>query len=142
MTITEDYTDWYTSQKLANLGFDETCGALYDTQGTFYLVGDYISTQPKTSLITNFELKRRIGNVDNLPVTAPTLQMAMKWLRKKHDLEIDVTLQSAYLDGRKYYMFKVYNPLDGNVEPLQQCEYKSFEEAAQAAIKYAIDKII
>lgn len=71
-----------------------------------------------------------------------TLQMAMKWLREVHNLyiqhEITAWPQKGYFV--KIYLYKnQYN----NFEEIPFVEHKkSYEEAAEAAIKYCLENLI
>ena len=64
-----------------------------------------------------------------------THQMAMKWLRERHDLHIEV-IYNPYYEEYKGCMYKTigeYNYTEF---------YSTYEEAVEAAIKYSLEKLI
>lgn len=66
---------------------------------------------------------------------APTLQMAMKWLREVHNIDISVTPDRKA--GYSVLMFKdkrlPFDTLDS---------YSTYEQACEAAIKYCLENLI
>jgi hypothetical protein len=69
---------------------------------------------------------------------APTLQMTMKWLREVHNIDCTPYLQ---LNARAYtYMVVQIKPI--NVLKVCNENYKSYEEAVEAAIKYCLENLI
>jgi hypothetical protein len=123
--ITEDYVSFEVAKLLKNKGFNEPCYTCYlNKEFSHY---DYLST--------NFEL------VDNA-YSAPTLQMAMKWLRKKHLLHISIDMVNG---GRwEYEIDDISSPFDGGVIPKYYCDksFSSYEEAADDAIRYSLEHLI
>ena len=68
---------------------------------------------------------------------APTLQMAMKWLREVHNIFIQVELYSKYND----YCFELFQNTHRLI--LKQHEtYNSYEEAVEAALEYTLKKLL
>ena len=67
--ITEDYVSFEIAKLLKEKGFDEYCG-YYDKTGEYW---DY----------------KTFNHKGDEYISAPTLQMAMKWLRKVHNLSIE-----------------------------------------------------
>lgn len=117
--IKEDYVGYETAKLLKEKGFDEECnvayfnGTLVDyTMFGFCLGGDLLD--------------------------CPTLQMAMKWLREVHKIEIRVIY-----DNDKLCWYGACNPMNESQILLgsgRKC--KSYEEAAEASIKYCLEKLI
>lgn len=72
--ITEDFVSFETAKLLKEKGFDGECFSAYNGNGKLYKFDEEID--------------------DNTPCwsDAPTLQMAMKWLREEHYLFIQVTI--------------------------------------------------
>lgn len=71
-----------------------------------------------------------------------TLQMAMKWLRKKHLLHISIDMVNG---GRwEYEIDDISSPFDGGVIPKYYCDksFSSYEEAADDAIRYSLEHLI
>ena len=69
--VTEDYVSFETAKLLKEKGFDEPCYAEY-----------YVPTKE----FNHFEYEGNNNENYKEWITAPTLQMAMKWLRKEHNL--------------------------------------------------------
>ena len=96
------------------------------------------------------------GSPSRKAFPAPTLQMAMKWLREKHDLHIEITSIKPYgsdgnghdisLDGVEYHSNIVQN--NKWIDTIKKFKsysiacYHSYEEACEAAIKYCLKNLI
>ena len=72
---------------------------------------------------------------------APTLQMAMKWLREVHKIFIEIRISIDFND-KYYYSYFILN---------KECKYVrkgytdfdwSYEQACEAAIKYCLTNLI
>jgi hypothetical protein len=68
----------------------------------------------------------------------PTLQMAMKWLRKIYGIDIVIEISDPSVKDRKYYCVI----WDGNNNSHILDLFNSNEEACEAAIKYCLKKLI
>ena len=117
--ITEDYVSFEIAKLLKEKGFDEYCG-YYSSDGEYWGYRVY-----------NHKGKDYIS--------APTLQMAMKWLREVHKIEIRVIYENE-----KLCWYGACNPMN---EPSQillgfgrKC--KSYEEACEAGIRYVLENLI
>ena len=128
-TITEDYVSFEVAKLLKEKGFDEGCYAYWHENENRLIISQSIHA---------------IQNVTNpcfFGPAAPTLQMAMKWLREVHNLHIEI------VRGPKgYHIFIVTIPL-GVVKFLTReivgtTYVDSHEEAAEAAIKYCLENLI
>lgn len=82
--------------------------------------------------------------------SAPTQQMAMKWLRE-HGLHVNVSISydcSVDADGNEvdrwtFYMFEICSSFSGNLIYTEEVnEYDSYEEAVEAALKYTLENLI
>ena len=131
--ITEDYVSFEIAKLLKERGFeDDFCHTAYDCNGEFFWYGDYS--------------KDRKGIMD-----APTLQMAMKWLREVHNIGISVVPHS-YKEGKPFdYEFEYwngeeyhtpYNEKHPTYHELFGKTWKKYEEACEAAIKYCLENLI
>lgn len=126
--IQEAYCSYEVSKLLKEKGFNESIRCWYDNFQDFHEEGV------------------RMNNTDCLPPTimCPTHQMAMKWLREKHNICITI-----YPDVENGYEAVLYN-IENNVEIVLQSfgiygihiYKKIYEEAVEAALKYCIEKII
>ncbi len=113
--ITEDYVSYNIAKLLKEKGFNWDCKTK-----KFYPEPDYDQESPNG-------------------VSAPTLQMAMKWLRKKH-IVIIPEVETFYADGSvsswEYHIW-----CDDNYEEGQH-SFSSYEEAAEAAIRHCLENFI
>lgn len=123
--ITEDYVSFETAKLLKEKGFIENCLMRYNKVG---------------SLVE--ETYKFNWNFQTIDYSAPTLQMAMKWLREKHLLHISIDMING---GKwKYEIDDISVPFDGGILPKYYCDksFSSYEEAADDAIKYSLENLI
>lgn len=124
--ITEDYVSFETAKLLKEKGFNEECYLHYSSNG-------------KTQY-WNYQ-----SPVDGIP--APTLQMAMKWLREVHNLFIQVTIvpHTTVTIEQDYYVFAVCKDRRNlafiRSDHPHDC-YSTYEEACETAIKYCLENLI
>ena len=134
--ITEDYVSFKIAKLLKEKGFDESTSMVYMPYGDLCKLDRYDS-------IRNSNYNDITKNY--FEYTAPTLQMAMKWLREKHNLhcvvDYDFVLgwycQITSLKETVEYDYeemKHYHPEKDN-------GFSSPEEACEAAIKYCLKQI-
>ena len=127
--ITEDFISYETAKLLKGKGFNECCyGYYYEPKHLSHNTFD----------ITNSELEED-------SCSAPTLQMAMKWLREVHRIHISITPLS-FEDGI-FWMYKTIKLWsDNNCSELHRSDSKvgfnTYEEACEAAIKYCLENLI
>jgi len=127
--ITEDYVSFEIAELLREKGFNTPCYTCYLNKELSHY--DYLST--------NFELIEDV-------ISAPTLQMVMKWLREIHGYYIQVMLDGWALgDHTGYYV--VIQKTDSDFEMMLQDAvdevfYQTYEEACEAAIKYCLENLI
>ena len=127
--ITEDYVSFEVAKLLKEKGFDTS-----EIDGYFQFV--YYSD----GKIDFYD--------DDKPLfvcKAVTLQMAMKWLREVHKLSVRPRYDEV--EDEKEHLYYVWffdilsmNPYKTLVEPVQG--YSTYEEAAEAAIKYCLENLI
>ena len=125
--ITEDYVSFETAKLLKEKGFDERCFSFYWSDGSL----DANSHDRKTNLR---------NSTSSAPV-APTLQMAMKWLRKIHNIVCNIDIES-----RNFYYYSIYIIRSGTEAQYQLTSLKpyfeTYEETCEAAIKYCLENLI
>lgn len=115
--ITEDYVSFDTAKLLKEKGFDEYCG-YYSSDGEYWGYCTY-----------NHRGKDYIS--------APTLQMAMKWLRDVH--KIDITVDPHKIGNNWIYQFHICQ----NKDYLFSKDIgTSYENCAESAIKYCLKNLI
>lgn len=122
--IKEVYVSYETSKLLKEKGFSsDDCHTAYDEDKVFFWYGDYS--------------KDRKGIVD-----APTQALAMKWLREKNWFICIIPL--AFYCGEKACKFGYNIWADDNLEidEFDTPKFNTYEEAAESAIKYCLEKLI
>ena len=124
--IEEAYVSFETAKLLKEKGFNEYCRAFRSPSGKlFYSSHD----------IKNFEDGKTIGGA----IAAPTLQMAMRWLREVHNIKVNIFYNNSN------YTIEYFEPNtqtgvgkfvfigDG---------YNVYEQACEIAIKYCLENLI
>ena len=123
--ITEDYVSFETAKLLKEKGFDWDCKQVYD------LVRPQSCADGK--MYDNFPDEN--PNAYDELVSAPTLQMAMKWLREVHKLY----MYTAFAGMEEVWCSRIYNKYK-HLKDLDN--FNTYEEACEAAIKYCLEKLI
>lgn len=128
----EDYVSFEIAKLLKEKGFgekfDEFCPYSYST---------FLPNSPCFG-----ETDLRKGSMKH-QTYAPTIQMAMKWLREAH--RIDIEVRTHYLNYLKpndvrYYSGKI---LKGSEDVIHTIYGKdTYEEVCEAAIKYCLENLI
>lgn len=121
--ITEDYCSFEVAKLLKEKGFDEYCRSYYELGEPRVYVGS-------NGVCNNTMFQ----DESNECIARPTHQMAMKWLREKHNLHIEV-IYNPYYEEYKSCMYK-------NIGEYNYTEfYSTYEEAVEAAIKYSLENL-
>ena len=120
--ITEDYVSFETAKLLKEKGFDVYVSQFYNAEDGYF---------SEKEALWNW-------NIGNYRYSAPTLQMAMKWLREVHKIEVRVIY-----DNNKSSWYGACNPMSESQILLGfGCKSKSYEKACEAAIKYCLENLI
>ena len=148
--ITEDYVSFETAKLLKEKGFEsDECIAIYDLgdNNTFIRDGGIFENGPEDYLEFQWgEEWRRFGYC-----LAPTIQMAMKWLREKHNITVIPGVRiTGSIYGNKiecYWAGIWYVPKNNGgalcfTSPTPENGYLTYEEACEAGIKYALENFI
>ena len=129
--ITEDYVSFETAKLLKEKGFD------------WESIGYYVDDEPND---VKYSLLGETNSIwESRCCSAPTLQMAMKWLREIHDLNCQVMLDSwseAYGSCGYYYMINQKNGGFREISPDDSIFFDSYEDAVEAAIEYCLEHLI
>ena len=129
--ITEDYVSFETAKLLKEKRFDESTSMVYMSYGDLCKLHRYDS-------IRNSNYNDITKNY--FECTAPTHQMAMKWLREKKD--IIIVIQPEYFNVEsKCSMWSCDTWWNDNYEKVQG-DFSSYEEAVEAALKYVLENLI
>lgn len=130
--ITEDYVSFETAKLLKEKGFDLECDYLYVDGEIRRAQGYACNWNSGETILTDYVNE----------CSAPTLQMAMKWLREVHN--IHVVPKFDFYAG--YYTGRIY---DGRRESTaEKDDYISivgnstYEKACEVAIKYCLENLI
>ena len=129
--IQEDYISFETAKLLKEKGFDEATIGYYNT----------ISEIPEK--IKFFDSPISIYDSDGLIgcIQAPTLQMAMKWLREVHSIDISIDIRFWTDDEGvdvKSWRYTVYRT--DEIEDFGQSD--TYEDACEEAIKYCLENLV
>ena len=135
--IQEAYVSFETAKLLKEKGFDEVGIGFYTPEKELHqtLLGESNSIWKDAS------------------ISAPTQQMAMRWLREVHNLVICAELANENNKGntdytnpdRWYWFFDLTNEKGVVIEPESDYilnEFDSYEDAVEAAIQYCLTKLL
>lgn len=128
--LCEDYISFETAKLLKEKGFDEA------TIGYYYIISEI------PEKIKFFDSPISIYHSDGLIgcIQAPTLQMAMKWLREVNKWHIEIS-RGEY--GYFVHIVSAKNLSTENYTVQLEGGYNlSYEEACEAAIKYCLENLI
>lgn len=123
--VTEDYVSFETAKLLKEKRFDGEC--------------DLFGRTDESELIIRKAGKIAYNQgIDDECVILPTLQMAMKWLREKHKIDIAIYPYGEYTCDN--YQFDVYK--DMRLKISKDDGFMQYEQALEAAIKYCLENLI
>ena len=123
--ITEDYVSFEIAKLLKEKGFDE------ETRGYYPIKGDATGR-----LMFGSEYNH---NHSQVQISAPTLQMAMKWLREKC-IFITLNIISFNLNDSPVWSFDIWH--NNNHEYRSSDYFDSYEQACEETIKYCLKNFI
>ena len=121
--ITEDYVSFEIAKLLKEKGFNEKLQYYYDIDG----------------ILVRCSRGKYFSNKSNAFI-APTLQMAIKWLREVHNISIEPLVDFGSGDEYWWTADVGYIKKNGLIDEL--CGYNSYEEACESAIKYCLENLI
>jgi len=126
--ITEDYVSYEVAKLLKEKGFTEECEYFYD----WYKESE------------SYHICSNGGTCNNEKYpdeySMPTHQMAMKWLRRIHNVNIDIV--SIWNQKRFEYQVFVVTPKNAKHCYVDNKLYLGYEEAVEAGLKYALKNLI
>ena len=124
--ITEDYVNFEIAELLKEKGFDEEC------------IGYYVDYEPND---IKYSFCGETNSIwESRCCSAPTLQMAMKWLREVHHLHITIKIYTV--PNGIVYAYEI-DKLGHTASALKlKSGFDSFKEACEAAIKYCLTNLI
>jgi len=129
--IKEDYVSFETAKLLKEKRFNEIACGIYDC-------GD------ESVSFNNPEIR---WNEKDLPfIAAPTMQMAMKWLREVHNIHITICIGSNVDNPNlHFYTPRITKFGDAFIEYLEvfaDSEYDTPESAIDDAIRYCLENLV
>ena len=129
--ITEDYVSFEVAKLLKEKGFDAELLACYTPDGLF---------------ARSYGIKTYTNKSEDPAVrcVCPTLQMAMKWLRKIHNLHIivDCIGTENYMPTIQFTRNSKDIEIKSKTSKIGGNGFDSYEEACEAAIKYCLENLI
>ena len=131
-TITEDYVSFEIAKLLKEKGFDEYCWCWYEEDGYLRESNDDFGVQSNSD---------HVVDDDEFNCSAPTPQMAMKWLMEVHKIFIEISV-SIDLNGKYHYRYFILNKECKYVIDIEDQMFDTYEEACEAAIKYCLENLI
>lgn len=124
--IKEDYCSYEVAKLLDKKGFREYCDAIY----VILENGDYCWSKIDVPI-------RDCSTCKPTAILCPTHQMAMKWLREVHGLNIFVIQ-----DEENQNCFRAIIQSKLLINGRYGLNRETFEEAVEAAIKYSLENLI
>ena len=123
--ITEDYVSLKVAKLLKEKGFNEKC------------IG-YYPRGENTEVNHSFLYERNSDWIDN-SISAPTHQMAMKWLREVHKILVVVGIKK---EDKREYRYSIKSIRNNDIIGISDRRYIHYEEAVEAALKYCLTNLI
>lgn len=140
-TITEDYVSFEVSKLLKENGFNgDTASSYILEDSTHHIMSDKV--------VQSEYYESQDSNEHGHLIQAPTLQMAMKWLKEVHYIYIAALCPIVDVDTDTFGV--KYNVVISNLKnhclafntDIEDNEYDTSEEACEAAIKYCLENLI
>ena len=128
--MTEDYTSFEIAKLLKEKGFDESCTHVCNIESGKILEASFYTCR----YVYNSWLDKNEPRL----IAAPTLQMAMKWLREVHKLAINIEFQIDF----PTWKWRIYHIEPSADKHTNFKHYDTYEEACEAAIKYCLENLI
>ena len=133
--ITEDYVSYEIAKLLKEKGFDCACKVWYSEYTSQFGGEKYTSIE--------FDNHNKFNENYKFICSAPTHQMALKWLREVHRIETHIVLSELNADNSRKYMFDIYSSdINRDFDSVQKEGFNSYEQAVEAAILYILKNLI
>ena len=134
--IKEDFVSLEIAELLDKCHFNEPCRAKYaifgDKKPVFAEVKNFVF-----ECYTNQELKNHFTENEKY-YAAPTLQLAVKWLKEIHGLAMEI---SFYVEDDKYvYQYNILNK-EKFFSIHSEEKFENREEAIEKGMKYALENL-
>lgn len=134
--ITEDYVSYEVARLLKEKGFDWMCNGYYnkDDEDSEPYFGDGEGAD---------NWNNQPPSVKDLWCSAPTHQMAMKWLREIHNIFIVIEphMYDYVNEKNSSYVTSLWQG-DNYYENITSKDYPTFEEAVETTLKHCLTNLI
>ena len=133
MEITEDYVSFETAKLLKDKGFDVPCMGRYSVRSKEF----------------HLDCARLCNNGGLFECSAPTHQMAMKWLRIEHNIHIEPHIVKTkysygympnYIDLKELKQHFPFDEFDFSNADKYACI--TYDKACEVTIKYCLENLI
>ena len=136
--VTEDYVSFDTAKLLKEKGFDEYCKSVYHVGSVCSVASLGYHNNEGYGEVIDEKQNSDFGKYDNA-ISAPTLQMTMKWLREKC-ISITLNITGFNLNDLPVWNFDIW--CNNNHEYRSSDYFDSYEQACEAGIKYCLENLI
>lgn len=141
--ITEDFVGFETAKLLKDCGFEAEVKTWWDDEGNMYKASD------EYPVLSNYDGKDWLGHL-NFECIAPTLNMALKFIRKRYNYHIIATPEYGdveYMPGQWQEEFIGWKysiiPLKSNESIMHPTVYaKTPESACEEGVKFMLNRKI
>ena len=148
--VTEDYVSFDIAVLLKEAGFNESVNHVYSDKKELLQLKDYAIRDLTNSECNNYKNWQFPIETVNSIISAPTLQMVMKWLREIQGLNIyaravwkDVEVQYDYWKSTVVgYDWLIESLIDDTYSRMSTEPFLTYEEACEVAIKYCLTNLI
>jgi len=150
--ITENYVSFKLAKLLKEKGFDGSCYKVWESHGDSqtlvgapsFVEGETVVNRESVDAAAKQYVYEYNLNNNVEGYLAPTLQMAMKWLREVHNYNISICLDSYVepYDNQYYIVIRRRKDKYEDISPCEQVYFDSYEQACEAAIRYCLENLI
>ena len=149
--ITEDYVSFETAKLLKEKGFKHWCFKCYGTAA--YHKGEPLSFDDEHDLLDAglgdeieyveggylYDLGCNNSEKNSKVCAAPTIQMAMKWLREVHNIDVIINVSSkGESDDKRKYTYAIVSKRFVGTDNVK----RNYEETCEAALKYCLENLV
>ena len=135
--IKEDYVSFEIAKLLKEKGFSEPVSSVFAVKRKHEKISWFMQS---------FYVFNENGTKDNYYISAPTVQLVMKWFREIFDINIQISFANTHWckDGWTCQVYDYHtNPEQPQKHyPNGTAPFSTYELACKAAIKYCLENLI